>query len=134
MELPDLNDMEDIILDIEEEDGTTTQCQVIAMFEYEDAAYAALTPTDDEIAEAYLFAVEFEDQGDEVEFTLSNIDDQKLLDEVGSVFESIMEQVDENGEIPRIEADTDDRYASESDDDDGDDQWDEFIHKKLDEL
>ena len=90
MELPDLNDMDDIILDIEEEDGTTTECQVIAMFEYDDAAYAALTPTDENIAEAYLFAVEFEDQGDEVEFTLSNIDDPKLLEEVGGVFESMM--------------------------------------------
>ena len=133
MELPDLNDMDDIILDIEEEDGTTTECQVIAMFEYDDAAYAALTPTDENIAEAYLFAVEFEDQGDEVEFTLSNIDDPKLLDEVGGVFESIMEQVDDDGELPdNIEIGTDD--SSDEADGDDDSQWDEFIHKKLDEL
>ncbi len=133
MELPDLNEMDDIILDIEEEDGTTTECQVIAMFEYDDAAYAALTPTDENIAEAYLFAVEFEDQGDEVEFTLSNIDDPKLLEEVGGVFESIMEQVDDDGELPEnIEIDTDD--SSEGADGDDDSQWDEFIHKKLDEL
>ena len=133
MELPDLNEMDDIILDIEEEDGTTTECQVIAMFEYDDAAYAALTPTDESIAEAYLFAVEFEDQGDEVEFTLSNIDDPKLLEEVGSVFESIMEQVDDDGELPEnIEIDTDD--SSQGPDGDDDSQWDEFIHKKLDEL
>lgn len=133
MELPDLNDMDDIILDIEEEDGTTTECQVIAMFEYDDAAYAALTPTDENIAEAYLFAVEFEDQGDEVEFTLSNIDDSKLLEEVGGVFESIMEQVDDDGELPdNIEIGTDD--SSDEADGDDDSQWDEFIHKKLDEL
>lgn len=133
MELPDLNEMDDIILDIEEEDGTTTECQVIAMFEYDDAAYAALTPTDENIAEAYLFAVEFEDQGDEVEFTLSNIDDPKLLEEVGGVFESIMEQVDDDGELPEnIEIDTDD--SSEGADGDDDSKWDEFIHKKLDEL
>ena len=133
MELPDLNDMDDIILDIEEEDGTTTECQVIAMFEYDDAAYAALTPTDENIAEAYLFAVEFEDQGDEVEFTLSNIDDPKLLEEVGGVFESIMEQVDDDGELPdNIEIGTDD--SSDEADGDDDSQWDEFIHKKLDEL
>ena len=133
MELPDLNDMDDIILDIEEEDGTTTECQVIAMFEYDDAAYAALTPTDENIAEAYLFAVEFEDQGDEVEFTLSNIDYPKLLEEVGGVFESIMEQVDDDGELPdNIEIGTDD--SSDEADGDDDSQWDEFIHKKLDEL
>ena len=86
MELPDLNEMEDVILTIEEEDGTKTECQVICMFEYEDRAYAALTPTDEDIAEAYLFAVTLEDQGDEVEFTIENIEDDALLEEVGQDF------------------------------------------------
>ncbi|MCR4605310.1 MAG: DUF1292 domain-containing protein [Eubacterium sp.] len=133
MELPDLNEMEDVILTLEEEDGTETECQVIAMFEYDDAYYAAVTPTDENIAEAYLFGVEFEDKGDEVEFTLTNIEDQNLLEEVGAVFESIMEQADDD-ELPEgVEIETESKYASESDDD-GDDQWDEFIHKKLEDL
>ena len=123
MELPDLNEMEDVILTIEEEDGTETECQVICMFEYGDRAYAALTPTDENIAEAYLFGVTFEDQGDEVEFTIENIDDDELLQEVGQVFESIMEEANAEEE------------AQADPSGDGDDSvWDEFINKKLEDL
>ncbi len=137
MELPDLNEMDDIIVTIEEDDGKQTECQVICMFEYDNRAYAALTPTDDDIEEAYLFGVTFEDQGDEVEFTLENIDDDELLEEVGGVFESIMaEATGDDDELPEgvtidpVDAGSHERVVS-----DGDDAfWDQFINKKLDDL
>ena len=87
------------------------------MFEYEDLAYAALTPTDEDAAEAYIFSVEYEDQGDEMEFTLTNIDDEKKLEEVGKVFMQLMSEAEED--------------IGEDSDDEG---WDEFIHKKIEEL
>lgn len=138
MDLPDLNQLDDVIVTIEEEDGTETECEVICMFEYEDKAYAALTPTDDEIAEAYLFEVSFEDQGDEIEFTIQNIEDEQTLAEVGQVFESIMAEELGDDDLPDgvvIDAeggsDAHERVIS----DDGDDAfWDQFINKKLDEL
>ena len=141
MELPDLNELDDIIVTIEEEDGSQTECQVICMFEYDDKAYAALTPTDENIAEAYLFGVTIEDQGDEMEFTIENIDDPSILEEVGAVFENIMNEVNEDGELPEgisiepaasdEEADSHERTVT-GDDDDA--YWDQFINKKLEEL
>ncbi|HAK58489.1 MAG TPA: hypothetical protein DCP06_05865 [Lachnospiraceae bacterium] len=137
MELPDLNEMDDIIVTIEEDDGKQTECQVICMFEYDNRAYAALTPTDDDIEEAYLFGVTFEDQGDEVEFTLENIDDDELLEEVGGVFESIMaEATGDDDELPEgVTIDPVDSGSHERVISDGDDAfWDQFINKKLDDL
>jgi hypothetical protein len=141
MELPDLNDLEDIIVTIEEEDGTETECQVICMFEYEDNAYAALTPTDENIAEAYLFGVTIEDQGDEMEFTIENIEDQSILEEVSQVFESIMAEANEDEDLPEgitiepVKSDTDaashERKIAGGDDDAF---WDQFINKKLEDL
>ena len=119
MDLPDLNELDDVIVTIEEENGTQTECQVICMFEYEDKAYAALTPTDDEIAEAYLFGVTFEDQGDEIEFTIENIEDEDLPDGV-----SIDSNDADDGESNRatLPGDDDDAY------------WDQFINKKLEDI
>lgn len=138
MELPDLNQMEDIILTIEEEDGTQTECEMICMFEYDERAYAALTPTDENNNEAYLFHVTFEDQGDEIEFTIDNIEDEDLLEEVGQVFESIMaEQNGDDGDgfvIEEEEGTPIDSHMSIEKDDEDDAFWDQFINKKLEEI
>ncbi len=140
MELPDLNELDDIIVTIEEEDGTETECQIICMFEYDDKAYAALTPTDENIAEAYLFGLTIEEQGDEMEFTIENIDDPSVLEEVSKVFESIMEEASDDEDLPEgvtIEPSADPGTGSHvqklpGDDDDA--YWDQFINKKLEEL
>ena len=138
MELPDLNELEDVIVTIEEENGSRTECQVICMFEYEEKAYAALTPTDDEIAEAYLFGVTFEDQGDEIEFTIENIEDEELLAEVGQVFESIMAEANGDDEdMPdgvSIEPSGTDSHQATLPGDDDDAFWDQFINKKLEDI
>ena len=133
MEIPDLNEMEDIIVTIEEDDGTETECQVICMFEYDERAYAALTPTDEDAEEAYLFSVTFEDQGDEMEFTLENIDNDELLEEVAKVFESIIGQ--DEDELPEgVSIDSDDSHKSIISDGDDDSYWDQFINKKLEDI
>ena len=141
MDLPDLNELDDVIVTIEEENGTQTECQVICMFEYEDKAYAALTPTDDEIAEAYLFGVTFEDQGDEIEFTIENIEDEDLLAEVGQVFESIMaeatggdEDMPDGVSIDSNDADDGESHRATLPGDDDDAYWDQFINKKLEDI
>ncbi|MCH5251377.1 MAG: DUF1292 domain-containing protein [Lachnospiraceae bacterium] len=100
------DDTEEIIVNLELEDGSEIECQVICIFEYGDDNYAALTPTDDSIEEIYFFGLEMQDLGEETEFTLSNIEDDDLLDELADVFDELM------------------------DEDDG--EWDEFINKKLD--
>ncbi|MBO4395233.1 MAG: DUF1292 domain-containing protein [Eubacterium sp.] len=145
MELPDLNALEDIVVTIEEEDGTEIECQVICMFEYEEKAYAALTPTDEDSEDAYIFGVSFEEQGDEVEFTLENIDDDELLEELSQVLMQIMEEADDDEgadgsvELPDgviVEpaggnAESHERVVTGGDDDS---YWDQFINKKLEDI
>ena len=142
MELPDLNELEDLIVTIEEDDGSETECQVICMFEYDEKAYAALTPTSEDSEEAYLFSVTFEEQGDEVEFTLENIDDDDLLAELAEVFSHIMEESGETADEALPEGisieppaggngESHNRVISGADDDS---YWDQFINKKLDDI
>ena len=102
------DDAEEIIVNLELEDGSEIECQVICIFEYGDDNYAALTPTDESIEEIYFFGLEMEDLGEETEFTLSNIGDDDLLEELSDVFDELMDE-----------------------DDDG--EWDEFIDKKLED-
>lgn len=104
-----MGDTEEIILSLELEDGSELECQVICIFEYGDDNFAALTPTDESIEEIYFFGVEMKDLGEETEFTLNNIEDDDLLEELSDVFDSLMEEDDDDGE------------------------WDEFINKKLDD-
>ena len=146
MQLPDLNELDDIFLTIEEDDGSETECQLICLFEHKEKAYAALTPVDENIAEAYLFAAEIEAQGDELEFTISNIDDEALMEELGEVFTSIMEEAEADEGIPDISEDLKGISVSTEDPDpeshqriispgnDSDSYWDQFINKKLEDL
>ena len=148
MILPDLNQMDDIFLTIEEDDGTETECQLICLFEHKDHAYAALTPVGDVLDEVYLFAATVEDQGDEFEFTIENIEDDELLDELGDVFTSIMENAmeDEDEDVPDINEDLKGASIDTAGKDDGeshervltgeDDEsyWDQFINKKLEDI
>lgn len=101
----DMDDAEEIIVNLELEDGTELECEVICIFEYDEENYAALTPTDETIEELYFFGVQMEDKGEETEFTLENIDDEDLLEELADAFDELMDE----GE------------------------WDEFIDKSLDD-
>ncbi len=98
---------EEIILNLELEDGSELECQVECVFEYDGENYAALIPTDEQLEERYFFGVEIEDKGEETEFTLTNIEDDDLLEELAEAYEDA-----EDGE---------------------DSEWDEFINKKLDD-
>ncbi len=123
----DTDDIEEIIVTLELEDEGEVECEVICIFEYGESDYAALTPTDESIEELYFFGVQMEEQGDEVEMTLENIEDEELLEELGEAFDQLMNE-DEEDELEAMlpeEEDTDE-------DDDDDSKWDEFITKKLD--
>lgn len=111
-------DIESIVVNLELDDGSSLQCDVICIFEHEGQDYAALTPSDENIEELYFFEVELDDQGDETEMTLGNIEDDSILDDLAKVFEQIMSEED------------DDDDDDEEDEEDG--KWDEFINKKLD--
>ena len=139
----DMEDIEEMMVSLELEDGTELECEVICIFEYEGQDYAALTPTDEKIEEIYFFGIELNKNGEEVEVELQQLEDDELLEALGEVFDEIMSDDDEimiddgNGNVYNIFDDEDGtkgKYTNYSnyfeDDDDG--KWDEFINKKLD--
>lgn len=117
-----LEDIEEMTVELELENGKTLVCEVIYIFEWNGDDYAVLTPQDDSIEEIYFFGIEIADtRGSEPEITLLEIEDDEVLETLADVFDELLDE-EEFGE----DEDEDD------DDDDDDGKWDEFIHKKLD--
>lgn len=119
----DLNDIEEMQVSLELEDGTKLECEVIYIFEWEGSDYAVLTPLDESIEEIYFFGIEIEDNKGEPEITLLQIEDEEILETLADAFDEILdnEELDRFGELD----------DEEEDDDDG--RWDEFIKKKLED-
>lgn len=105
----DSEDMEEMVLTLELEDGGEVECEVICIFEYDGQDYAALTPTDENSEDVYIFQADVKEKGEETEITFENVEDDELLQEL---FEALTEAMEEE---------------------DDDNEWDEFISKKLDE-
>ena len=112
----DLSDIEEMQVSLEWEDGSTLECEVIYIFEWNGDDYAALTPVDESIEEIYFFGIQIDTEGDQPEITLLQIEDDEMLDAISDAFDEMLDE-EEFGE-------------DEEDDDDG--RWDEFIDKKLD--
>ena len=113
----DLSDIEEMQVSLELEDGSTLECEVIYIFEWNGDDYAALTPVDESIEEIYFFGIQIDTEGDHPEITLLQIEDDETLDAISDAFDEMLDE-EEFGE------------DDEEDDDDG--RWDEFIDKKLD--
>lgn len=124
----DTDDIEEIIVTLELEGEGEVECEIICIFEYGESDYAALTPTDESIEELYFFGIEMEEQGDEVEMTLENIEDDDLLEELGQAFDQLMNEDEQEDELEAMLP----QEEESTDDDDDDSKWDEFITKKLD--
>lgn len=121
----DFDDIEEMQVSLELEDGTELECEVIYIFEWEGDDYAVLTPLDEDIEEIYFFGIEVSENGGEAEVTLLEIEDEEVLEALADAFDEILdnEQLDRFGELD----------DDEEDDDDDDGRWDEFIKKKLED-
>lgn len=124
----DTDDIEEIIVTLELEGEGEVECEVICIFEYGESDYAALTPTDESIEELYFFGIQMEEDGDEVEMTLENIEDEGLLEELAEAFDQLMNEDEQEDELEAMLP----QEEESTDDDDDDSKWDEFITKKLD--
>ncbi len=108
-----LEDIEEMQVTLELEDGGTLECEVIYIFEWNGDDYAALTPVDESIEELYFFGITVEDNNGQPEITLLQIDDEEVLEAVCDAFDEMLDE-------------------EEFDDEEEDSKWDEFINKKLD--
>ena len=61
----DLSDIEEMQVSLELEDGSTLECEVIYIFEWNGDDYAALTPVDESIEEIYFFGIQIDTEGDQ---------------------------------------------------------------------
>ncbi len=109
-----LEDIEEMQVNLELEDGTTLECEVIYIFEWNGDDYAALTPVDESIEELYFFGIEIDDRGAEPEISLLQIEDEEVLDALADAFDEMLDEEEFDEE------------------DEEDSKWDEFINKKLD--
>lgn len=78
----DLSDIEEMQVSLELEDGSTLECEVIYIFEWNGDDYAALTPVDESIEEIYFFGIQIDTEGDQPEITLLQIEDDETLDAI----------------------------------------------------
>lgn len=100
-----LEDIEEMSVELETEDGVTLECEVVYIFEWDGDNYAALTPVDESIEEVYFFGIEIEDNNGEPEITLLQIEDEDVLEAISDAFDELLDE----------------------------EEWDEFIDKKLED-
>ncbi len=112
-----LEDIEEMKVDLQLEDGSTLECEVIYIFEWGGDDYAALTPVDESIEEIYFFGIEIEDKGGEPEITLLQNDDEGALEALADAFDEMLDE---------------EEFDEDEDEAEDDSKWDEFINKKLD--
>ncbi len=75
-----MGEEEQNIVEIMDEDGVATQCEVYDVIEFEGKSYALLLPLDEEDEEAELIVLEYIEEGDECYF--QSIDDEDEFDKV----------------------------------------------------
>ncbi|MBQ7126853.1 DUF1292 domain-containing protein [bacterium] len=83
---------ENNIVELTDENGTVTKCEVFDIFEYKEKTYALLDPITDSEEEAELIVLECIEEGEE--FYFQNIEDEAEFNEVCDYVQSI--EYDEN--------------------------------------
>ena len=126
------DELEELQLELESEDGEKLLCDLLCIFEYNKKDYEYYlkdfeeADNDDEEQNVFFFSVQNEagKNDDEVELGFEMIDDEDLLEELLAILQEITDE-DDDSVISLPEEDLDD------DDDEDDSKWDEFIKKKL---
>lgn len=120
-------DLEGLTLSMEDEDGTTTECDLQFVFEYEGQDYGAFCGEDIESGEFYFFAIDGNTNWKgETELEIEPVEDDALLEKLVEILQQIIDDEMNDSDLD----DEDDE--PDLDDDEDDSIWDEFIHKKLD--
>ena len=85
------------IVEIMDEDGIATQCEVYDIIEYEGKSYALLLPLDEDDEDAELIVLEYIEEGDECYF--QSIDDEDEFDKVCEYIQTLdIEDFDDDDE------------------------------------
>ncbi len=121
------DDLEDLTLTMEDEDGNTTECELQFVFEYEGQDYGAFCEPDDDSGAFYFFTLDGDTNWKgEIELEVEPVEDDALLEQLVEALQEIVD--DDNNDSDPFGFD-----EEEEDDDEDDGMWDEFINKKLEE-
>lgn len=125
----DYSALEDAVITLESEDGESTECRLICIFEYNDQDYAAFEEMGNDEHEVYFFALNAKKKKKKTEFEFNMIDEDELLDQLLEVLQQLTDAAfEEDGDNVIIdEGEDEDDFPDEDDS-----KWDQFINKKLD--
>lgn len=82
------------LVEITDEDGNATQCEVYDIVEFEDKTYALLLPLEDNEEDPELIVLEYIEEGDECYF--QNIEDEEEFDRVCEYIQNLEYEDDED--------------------------------------
>ena len=93
-----MSEEEQNIVEIMDEDGVATQCEVFDVIEFEGKSYALLLPLDEaEEEDSELIVLEYIEEGDECYF--QSIDDEEEFDKVCAYIQTLdIEDFDDDDE------------------------------------
>ena len=88
-------EMESNLVEIQDEDGTVTKCEIYDIVEFEEKNYALLLPLEDESEEEpELIVLEYIEEDDEGYF--QSIDDEKEFERVCEYIQTLEYEYDED--------------------------------------
>ena len=82
------------IVEITDEEGNATQCEVYDIIEFEEKTYALLLPLEDNEEDPELIVLEYIEEGDECYF--QNIEDEEEFDRVCEFIQNLEYEDDED--------------------------------------
>lgn len=89
-----MTEQEQNFVEIVDEEGNVTKCEVYDVIDFEEKTYAMLLPIEDEDSdEPELIVLEYIEEGDEVYF--QNIEDEDEFNRVCEYIESLEDEVDD---------------------------------------
>ena len=91
-----MSEEEQNLVEITDEEGNSTQCEVYDVVEFEGKTYALLLPLDEADEDAELIVLEYIEEGDECYF--QNIEDEEEFDKVCEFIQTLEYDDDEEDE------------------------------------
>ena len=94
--MADINyeELEDLTLTMEDEDGTTTECELQFVFEYDGQDYGAFCEVENETGEFYFFSIDGETNAKgETELEIAPVEDDALLEQLVDVLQQIIDEL-----------------------------------------
>lgn len=86
-------ELESNLVELADEDGNVTQCEIYDVVDFEGKTYVMLLPQEDGDEDPEIIVMEYVEEGEEGFF--QNIDDEEEFDRVCEYIESLADEVEE---------------------------------------